>query len=318
MNGLSLQNMNGVAGHVPVARPGVAGLGQSDVDWNLTPDWWMTEAVAPWWRRPALRPGETTRTRRTPEGGEERAVPTADRASWPLTPSNDERNVPSAFTGRPLRRLPKQTYPGSYPHGWIPYEDLTGRVDVEAAPMPSGWLPPQRLSEEEARAVQAGFPAPWAPPEAMAYDVSGFGDLAAAMGAARLSGLGVYVPPSVSTAIASEATAAAAQEAAKGSTWDTIAKVTSAVTDFGSSAAALYLQKREIDRQRLEEERRRAALAAQARGTLPQRAYEAVFAPDEPLYKRPLFIAGAGVGLLVIGLMAARALGDNPRRRRRR
>jgi len=276
--------MNGV-GHV------LSGVGEPMTDdepygFNLSPDF------APWWKQIPGAYGEETRTRRTPERGEAFVAKDNIHPSWPVTKGNDERNLRSSFTGKPIKQLPHRNYPGSFPHGWVDYNDLYAATGPERGPRPSGWESAPRYADEKARAIEAAMPSPWASEENMVYDISGFGDLASAMGHHGFGHLGLYVPPSVSTAIASQATTAALEAA----TPSLAMQISSAVVDFGSSSAALYLQQREMERQRAAE-RTRLALEAQRLELLRKQAAAAgvPFRPTSGVGLGTVALAGGGV-----------------------
>lgn len=309
MNSLSCESLNGLGCKIPIQK--MEGFSVFEEELQLTPDWELLENVAPWWIQPRLRPGQITTVRRTPEKGE---IYKSEQGALPakaFTPSSDERNLPSAWTGEPLKQYPKRDFPGSFPHTWIPYEDVKPVVGPEMGPTPPGWAPIPLMSEEEERSYAAATPQPWSSPENMAVDVSGFGSLHEAISAPRMSGMGITIPTGVSTAIAQEAAKAAAEEAAKPtSTWESVAKTVSQVVDFGSQAAALYLQQKAIE----EAKKREAELKAQATATMPKTVVQTLF-PEEPIYKQPLFWVGSGILVLAGILFAAKSSGSNPRRR---
>jgi hypothetical protein len=146
---------------------------------NLTPDWDLTGDIGTNWIEPTYRPGTTVNTRRSLEPGETFKNRQGFLAPMPMTASNDERDLPSSFTGKPMFSLPKEDYPGSFPHTTIPYEAMKRAVSPEIGMTPSGWMPIQKLANEERRAVAAAMPSPWSSPENMAVDISGlsgFGD----------------------------------------------------------------------------------------------------------------------------------------------
>lgn len=117
--------------------------------------------------------GEPMRTRRSVEPGELFVSKGGYRGAWPYTPSGDERILP--VFGKPTPILPVQAYPGSYPHGWIPYEDMKMDVSSEMGPTPSGWVEPNYVSNEKAAAKEWAMPFPWSAPENQSRDVSGLG-----------------------------------------------------------------------------------------------------------------------------------------------
>ena len=326
MNHLTLQGMNGCAGALrglsaPLTieidhedmrarlRHGLVGLPPDDLldqdsAAGLARNW------APWWHpMPAARApvGPVPRQGR-PERGEAYIARADRRASRPLTWSSDERNLPSPFTGKPLRRYPVRAYPGSFPHGWIDHADLRPAAGPEDRSMPSppGWAPPVAIDEER-RAVDAALPGPWVAEEAMANDISGFGFGSlhdAFMGGPRLGDLGqAAIPTSVTSAIAGQALQAGATAAAQGATPSLTQQIVNSVVDFGSSAASLYLQQREMERRRQEERRLRALeaqrLAAQAAAAgVPFRPVSA----DGGIGVGT--VAGSGAGVLALGALA--------------
>jgi hypothetical protein len=117
--------------------------------------------------------GEPMRTRRSVEPGELFVSKGGYRGAWPYTPSGDERILP--VFGKPTPILPVQAYPGSYPHGWISYEDMKMDVSSEMGPTPSGWVEPNYVSSEKAAAKEWAMPFPWSAPENQSRDVSGLG-----------------------------------------------------------------------------------------------------------------------------------------------
>jgi len=166
MNSLSVEGTNGLgvlrARVAPKARYSIGSLIGALGD----------DAAA---ERVMIRPqkNEPVRTRRSVEPGEAFISRNGYRGPWPYTPGNDERNLPKYGQSMPI--LPVQKYSGSYPHTWIPYEDMKMDVSSEMGPTPSGWLEPNYVSNEHAAAKEWAMPFPWSAPESMARDVSGLG-----------------------------------------------------------------------------------------------------------------------------------------------
>lgn len=307
MNGLSLQNMNGVSGamlsnlsapltieidHVDLKTrfTHAAGLGQpenpdyADLDYG-----WRFDRTEP----PVPRDHYVAFRRRVEKGETYRS----DEA-WPpnpLTPSHDERNLPTV-RGTPLRQLPVQDYPGSYPHDWVPYEEMTRAVGPDLPPVPPGWAAPYALDAERSRAVQAAMPSPAAGREHMARDVSGF--------VGQISPEFVPFAPAISPADQSAATAAATNAVIQNAPPDATAATINKLIDVAASAGSLYLQQKAIqdakDRETEAAARQQAALAARARQMgVPYRP------PERPFYESPVFIvlaaaAAAGGGYLLL------------------
>ena len=132
---------------------------------------------APWWTQLPLNPGEVTTQRATPAPGEARVAHTAYWKSTPLTPNNDARDLPMSFTGKKMQQLPRQNYPGSFPHTWMPYEDQIPAVGPEMGPQPPGWTPIPGASSLQARAENGGQPVPWVAEDQMTHDISGYASL---------------------------------------------------------------------------------------------------------------------------------------------
>jgi hypothetical protein len=137
----------------------------------------LSPNYAPWWTQIPLKPGQVTTQRGTPTPGEARAADSEYWASSPLTPSNDARDLPNSYTGKPLRQHKAENYPGSYPHTWIPYEKMQAATGPEMGPTPPGWAPIPTASAVQASAENGGQPLPWVAEDQMTHDVSGFGSL---------------------------------------------------------------------------------------------------------------------------------------------
>ena len=284
MNHLTLQNMNG-CGHAMrgMAAPLIIEIDHGDLRSKLRHDMadLMPDSLldqdggaglardwAPWWTQmppPRVPQSPAAGAAGKPRKGEAVIATTENRQPYPLTPSNDARQLKSPFTGKPLARYPVKPYPGSFPHTWTPYELLKADAGHEdwSAPTPPGWTAPPLSMDEERRAVGAAFPEGWAPEDAMAHDISGFGSLHAAFLASRGMGqipgmVGVSAEEAASAAAAVTRQATAAQAA--GASPD----VVSSIVDFGSQAAAIYLQKRTIDQAKQAESQQRILLAQQA------------------------------------------------------
>jgi hypothetical protein len=281
MNALTLQAMNGVGRHLrglaarltieidhgdmrTKFRHELAGLGEPQTDDPMDADFGinLSPGFAPWWKQippPDMPQSAATGARARPARGELFRAKDAYRESMPVTPDNDARDLPSSFTGKPLKQLPHRDYPGSFPHGWMDYGRLYAATGPEQGPTPSGWEPAPMLSREEMRAVDATLPGPWSSPEDMVQDISGFGSLREAfIGRPRMGGMGqLMVPPSVTSSLAATASTEAAKAAAAGAKPSETAQIISSIVDFGSSAASIYLQQQEIERRKKEEARLR-------------------------------------------------------------
>jgi hypothetical protein len=332
MNALTIQGLNGLGRHMrglsaPLTieidhgdmrtrfRHELAGLGEPQTDDPMDQDFGinLTPGFAPWWKQvpppKGMPQSAATGARAKPSRGELFRAKDAYRESFPYTPSMDARDLPSSDTQEPLKQLPHRDYPGSFPHRWIDYRDLYPATGPEQGPTPSGWEPAPMLSHEEMRAVNAAMPGPWASPEDMAQDISGikgFGSLHEAFTAGRrVRGMGQLVPSSVTTAIAGQAMQAGATAAAQGATPSTTAQIISSVVDFGSSAASLYLQQRQIEQQR-EAERKARALEAQRLALLQQQAAAAGVPFRPPPSEGGIgtgTIVGAAAGVAVLGTL---------------
>ena len=191
MNSLSLENMRGAGRALrglsaPITieidhgdvraklRHELRGMGQWDNDefgLDLTPN------VAPWWQEPPIPKGlprtNPTGARANFEPVETYRATDAYRPSEPFTPSNDERNLPSSWTQEPLKQLPKRNFNVSFPHGWIPYDEVQAVIGPDTPPRPSGWATAPLLSQEKARAIDAVHPEPWMPDDLQVYDAIG-------------------------------------------------------------------------------------------------------------------------------------------------
>lgn len=167
MNSLSVEGTSGLAALRVRAMPQKAGYSVGRLVGGLGDD-----AAA---ERVMIRAqkNEPMRTRRSMEPGELFFSRNGYHGPWPYTPSNDERILP--VFGKPTPILPVQAYPGSYPHGWIPYEDMKIDVSSEMGPTPSGWVEPNYVSNEKAAAKEWAMPSPWSSPEKQSRDVSGLG-----------------------------------------------------------------------------------------------------------------------------------------------
>lgn len=298
MPSLTLESMNGTSRHLrglagPLTieidhgdakariRHELSGLGQANGNWAYP-------ARVP----PRIGPNEFWTKRRLPEPGETWA---ADHTypSKPMTPQNDERNLPDSETQLPILQLPRRDYPGSYPHGWIDYEDMAAALGPDLPPIPPGWLRPMNAAGEKQRAIDAAMPTPWSSPERMARDISGMGGLAAVVGAS--------VP---SDAVVGAAAGAVATQAAQAQAAGAPSSIVNQIVEFGSSVAALYLQKRAIDQTQQAAQaaaQQQAALAAQARAMQMPAQVVRQIEPETPWYKSPV--------VLVLGALAAAATG---------
>lgn len=187
MTHMSLQNMNGVGILMRRRISRNQRLTLSDIvppdqtpitddDLGLDPKG-LSPNYAPWWTQPPLRPGEVSTQRGTPTPGETRQADSAYWPSSPLTPSNDARDLPESYTGKPLRQLPRHDYPGVFPHTWTPYEDLHTSTGPEMGPTLPGWAPTPTAEDLRKRAVDGGQPVPWVAEDQMTHDISGFASL---------------------------------------------------------------------------------------------------------------------------------------------
>jgi len=328
MNSLSIENLIDTPGTVPVRmvsglgrpftveidhgdakmrfRHDVAGLGQPQTDdpdfgFNLSPNF------APWWKDmplPKVVQSASTGAARTPPGGELLNTRTAYRESYPLTVSNDERNLPTP-SGKPLLRLKGEKFTRVFPHTTIDYSDLRPQVFPDIGPTPPGWVSPPRYGQEEARAVNAIVGAPAAYPEDMTTDISGFGSLHEAF----VGGYGMHDVPGIVVSLddppAKAATAAVTQQAAAAKAAGASPSEIEQIIAMGSQAAALYLQARAIQKMPAP-----APLPVKPGPTLAS----TLLAADEPFYKRPLFIGGVAVLLGVAGYAAFKGGNGGSRR----
>lgn len=317
MNALTVQGMGSLSAPLTVEidhgdakmrfKHELRGLGQPQTDhdefgFDLSP------TFAPWWKEIPGRKDDWIRTRRTPERGELFKAQDAYRPAWPTTPSNDERNLPTP-SGKPLVRLEVRKFTRTFPHTTIDYSQLSPQVGPEDTPMPSGWMPPPRFDDEEARAVNAVVGSPAAYPEDMTTDISGFGSLHEAFFGNYMADIpGIVV--SLDDPPAQAATAAVAQQAAAAQAAGAAPSVVAEIINFGSQAASLYLQQRAIEKAKAAQPSLLAK--AQALGT---KAYTTLFAPEEPFYKKPLFIGGVALLAVSVGALAMKGGKGGGRRR---
>jgi len=318
MNSLSIENLIDTPGAVPVRmvsglgrpftveidhgdakmrfRHDVDGLGQPQTDdpdfgFNLSPNF------APWWKDmplPKVVQSASTGAARTPPGGELLNARTAYRESYPLTVSNDERNLPTP-SGKPLLRLKGEKFTRVFPHTTIDYSDLRPQVFQDIGPTPPGWMAPPRLDREEARAINAVVGAPAAYPEDMTTDISGFGSLHEAfMG--QIPGM-VTSYDQLNTPSGQAATAAVTQQVAQAKAAGASPSEIEQIIAMGSQAAALYLQAKAI--QKMGPAQPQSMLPIKPGPTLAS----TLIAADEPIYKRPLFWVGVAAALAA-GTMA--------------
>jgi hypothetical protein len=274
MTHLSVQNMNGVgsvmgrrisSAHNRLTLSHLADSDQQpqsgDDDMQLTPRG-LDPNYAPWWIQPPLKKDEITTYRRTPAPGQLSIQQTADRPGYPMTPSNDARDLPSSYTGKPLKTLPRRDFASEYPHGWIPYEEVRVATGPEMGPTPPGWAQAPRWGSERERAMDAAFPVPYSSEDQMTYDISGFSSLHQLNGlgalsnaihqrvrsrmAAHMSGLG---EADLSTAVVdldapapAAAAAAVTQQATQAAQAGASPNVVSQIIDFGAKAAVITLQ----------------------------------------------------------------------------
>lgn len=315
MNALSLENLIDTPGSVPMRmvsglgapftveidhgdakmrfRHGVAGLGQPQTDedfgLNLDPNF------APWWRDmplPKVIQSASTGAARRPRGGELLNAKTAYRESYPLTESNDERNLPMP-SGKPLLRLKGEKFTRVFPHTNIDYADLRPQLFPEIGPTPSGWMSPPRYGEEEARAMNAVVGAPAAYPEDMTTDISGFGSLHEAFIGRMAAIPGMIV--SLDDPSAQAATQAVTEQVKAAQAAGAGPSEIEQIINMGAQAAALYLQKRAMDK---------AAAAVPKPVTMGPTTGAQPGVASEPFYKKPLFLGG----LLVAAAAATVAL----------
>lgn len=295
MIGLTVSSLNGKARRINglAGNPQVPGV-------NIPPDY------APWWKQVKPR-GFNTTVRRNLEPGQLFIDKAEQYPPWPWTPNNDARDLPEAFTGKPLQQLPRRQFTVDFPHTWIDYAQLRPQVGPEMGQQPSGWEPIPQLSAQRAEAMAAAMPSPWVAPERMVYDISG---LAGFLG---MLGQDEWDSSKLVTSLSTEATDAGTAAAKAGASPGTVTQIINGVVEFGSLAASLYLQKRQIDQIKKadERERRRQALAAQAATVLPADVAARDFGAPTPWYKSPIFIIGAilvggGILYLIYRSMSAR------------
>lgn len=321
MNSLSIENLIDTPGAVPVRmvsglgapftveidhgdakmrfRHDVAGFGQpqtDDPDFGLNLD----PSFAPWWKQMPVPEdmvqSASTGARRMPPPGSLLTAKTAYRESYPLTVSNDERNLPTP-SGQPLLRLKGEKFTRVFPHTDIDYSELRPQVFPEIGPSPSGWMAPPRMGDEEARAVNAVVGAPAAYPEDMTTDISGFGSLHAAfMG--QVPGMITSYEQMMSTPSTQAATSAVAKQAADakaaGASPDTVDKI----IQFGSQFIAGALKGRT------------PTPAPAVKPTIGA----SILGADLPFYERPLFLGGVAALAVVGGVLAFK--GGNGGKRR--
>jgi hypothetical protein len=270
MTHMSIQNMNGVG---TLMRRRISSAGRLTLNDIVPPDGTPTSEddlgldpkglspnYAPWWVQPRLKSDEVTTQRGTPTPGETRKAYSADHPAFPMTPSNDARDLPNSYTGKPLRQLPRRNYPGDFPHTWIPYEDLQNATGPEMGPTQPGYAPIPSEAQMRARASDGGAPVPWVAEDHMTHDISGFSSLSQlgqngwlrhVMGqrvrgrmVAHLKGMGdipgmvVDLDAPAPAAAVNAVTNQAVTAAAAGASPDTITQI----IDFGSKAATLALQ----------------------------------------------------------------------------
>lgn len=304
MNALSVQGLSRLAAPLTVEidhgdakmrfRHDVAGLGQPQTDdpdfgFNLSPNF------APWWKNmplPKVVQSASTGAARTPPGGELFNARTAYRESYPLTVSNDERNLPTP-SGKPLLRLKGEKFTRVFPHTTIDYSELRPQVFPDIGPTPPGWVSPPRYDQEEMRAVNAVVGSPAAYPEDMTTDISGFGSLHEAfMG--QIPGM-VTSYDQLNTPAGQAATSAVTQQVAQAKAAGASPSEIEQIIAMGAQAAALYLQARTIQKMPAP-----TPLPVKPGPTLAS----TLIAADEPIYKRPLFIGGVAVLLGIAGYAA--------------
>jgi hypothetical protein len=314
MNALTLQGLSRLAAPLTVeidhgdskmrVRHELAGFGQpqsDDPDFgiNLDPNF------SPWWKQmppPDVVQSASTGAQATPPPGQLRSARTGYRESFPVTPSNDERNLPLP-SGKPLLRLKGQKFTRVYPHTEIDYSELRPQVFPEIGPTPSGWMAPPRYGDEEARAMNAVVGAPAAYPEDMTTDISGFGSLHEAfMG--QIPGM-VTSYDQLSTPSGQAATQAVTDQVKQAQAAGASPSEIEKIIQMGAQAAALYLQSRAL--QKMPTPTPAPAVKP------PTSLATALFAPDEPIYKRPLFWVGVAAAVAAGG-MALSSSGDSSKK----
>lgn len=245
MTHMSLQNMNGVG---TLMRRRIAGPTRLTLNDIVPPDGTPTSEddlgldpkglgpnIAPWWVQPPLRRDEVNTQRGTPTPGETRKAYSADRPAFPLTPSNDARDLPNSYTGQPLRQLPRRNYPGDFPHTWIPYEELKTATGPEMGPTQPGYAPIPSEAQMRQRAFDGGSAVPWVAKDHMTHDISGLRGFASLR---DIPGMTTdYDTPATQAAVAAVASQANAAQAAGASP-----NVVNQVIDVAAKAAALALQ----------------------------------------------------------------------------
>lgn len=307
MNSVTRESLNGASVSFPQITT------DERVALNLTDDWDLTGDIGTDWIEPKYAPGTRIRTRKNLEPGDTFTDKEGFLRPMPMTEGNDERDLDSSFTGKPYSGLPRQDYPGTFPHTTIPYEDRKVFVSPEIGPTPSGLMPMDKLANEEERAIQAAMPFPAASPEEMARDMSGLSGRIAAKFVRKLKskprsrkiglhGLGSeedYREAAGEEYYSEEAVTQAAQEAAA----EVIAENPqsagdpSVVDKIVNTAAnvALWWMRRDAD-----------PIPTPTPTTESLRLTAERTPVSEPIYKKPLFIAGALVAAAGIIYAVAR------------
>lgn len=265
---------------------------------------------------PPLAPGEYPTHRRELERGET-ARSDAGRPARPVTPLHDERNLP--LFDEPLRQLPIRDHVRSYPHFFVPYEEVGSSVWPDNPPRPFGYQAPQREADELSRAVEALAPEPWTTEDKMVTDISGLGQTDILSSLKSLFG-------SVESPEGRAAAEAVQKEAEQAEAEGQPQSVIDGILSFGSQLASLYVQKRQLDKMQDIERKRLEALRLQERAAQMNvgedvrrdlaRGTPIEGEVDRAFYESPWFLAGAAA-LVGGGIYLATRGGGSPKRRRR-
>ncbi len=245
MTHMSLQNMNGVGSLMrrrisPNHRTTLSAFGDAGDtmpdDLGLDPQG-LRPNYGTDWIQPPLKKDEVTTQRGTPTPGETRKAYSADRPSFPMTPSNDARDLTNSFTGRPMSRMARRDFTTQFPHTWMPYEELKAATGPEMGPTPPGWAPIPTAAQLRRRSQETDIPVPWVAEDHMTHDISGLRGFASIH---DIPGMVVSLDdPGVQAAAGAVQKQADAAKAAGASP-----DVVNQVIDVAAKAAALALQAR--------------------------------------------------------------------------
>jgi len=304
MTHVSIQNMNGTLKHFRGLSK-FARLADIEDQQELQGDWSYPRVPEP------LKPGEFFTVRRKPEAGE---LWTSDGTYPvnPMTPSNDERNLPDSMTGQPLKQLPKIDYTTNYPHRYIPYGTVKAYVYPDRPPVPPGWAGAPRRNEKR-DAIDLVGPNPWVPEDRQAYDISGFGSIQEVEMAKRLGGMvpiGEEGSGGMSQAEIDAAARAVSQQTAAAAAAGASPSVLDSILNFGAQYAAQQLAANAAQRQAAaltaQANAQAQAAQAQANAAAAQRAAllgSSAGGGSTPFYQNPIVIGGGALAL--IGLIFA-------------